>query len=102
MLVFLHYRLVSWEKSNIIDRVITTCQKSRMLVPVSGLLRYWSTSISKETCCLPLVRGCFNPRISDAVGFAGWAGGFDVAGRSGTAGFSSELRTFSTINISAL
>jgi hypothetical protein len=49
-----------------------------MLVPEFGSLRYWSTSISREIVCLPAVRVCFNPRISNAVAWAGWAD-FDVA-----------------------
>ena len=73
-----------------------------MLVPGFGSLRYWSTSISRETVCLPVVRVRFNPRISDAVAQAGWAG-LDVAGRPRIADLSSGSeqvsRTF-TINIS--
>ena len=71
-----------------------------MLVPEFGLLRYWSTSISREMAWV-FVRVRFNPRISDAVCRAG----FDVAGRSGIADDLSseqESRTFSAINISAI
>jgi hypothetical protein len=59
--------------------------------------------------CLPgpAVRGRFNPRISDAVGWAGWAG-LDRVGpsRSGTdLSSEQESRTFpqiTTINISTI
>jgi hypothetical protein len=82
-----------------------------MLVPESGLLRYWSTSISREIICLPVIRGRFNPRMSDAdavrVARVGWAG-LDVADRPGIVlvadpSLSSEQvsRTF-TINISTI
>ena len=54
-----------------------------MLVLEFRLLRYWSTSISRLTACLPVVCVRLNPRISDvAVAWAGWAD-FEVAGRPG-------------------